>query len=67
MRNDPGKRAEVKLYDTLSQQLRGIWVIFYQVAWPGRTTAAGAPRDGETDFISPPRKEFLFGLHEGDS
>lgn len=51
VRNDPPKRAEVKLYDALSQQLGGSWVIFYHVAWLGRTTATGAPRDGETDFI----------------
>lgn len=51
VRNDPRKRAEVKLYDALSQQLRGSWVIFYHLAWLGWITAAGAPRDGETDFI----------------
>jgi hypothetical protein len=51
VRNDPGKRAEVKLYDALCQQLGDGWVVFYHVAWLGRTATAGAPRDGETDFI----------------
>lgn len=51
VRNEPGKRAEVKLYDALCQQMRGNWTIFYHVAWLGRTTTQGAPRDGETDFI----------------
>ncbi len=51
VRNDPGKRAEVKLYDALCQQLGDSWVVFYHVAWLGRTATAGAPRDGETDFI----------------
>ncbi len=51
VRNNPRKRAEVKLYDALCQQLGGSWVILYHVAWLGRTTTTGAPRDGETDFI----------------
>ena len=51
VRNDPGKRAEVKLYDALCQQLGDGWVVFYHVAWLGHTATAGAPRDGETDFI----------------
>lgn len=51
VRNDPAKRAEIKLYDLLAQQLGNEWVVFYHVAWLGRTKAVGAPRDGETDFI----------------
>lgn len=51
VRNDPSKRAEVKLYDALAQQLGNDWVVFYHVAWLGRTRSTGAPRDGETDFI----------------
>lgn len=51
VRSDPGKRAEVKLYDLLSQQLHGNWLLVYNVEWLGLTTTDGAPRDGETDFI----------------
>jgi hypothetical protein len=51
VRNDPAKRAEIKLYDLLAQQLGNEWVVFYHVAWLGRAKAVGAPRDGETDFI----------------
>lgn len=51
VRNDPAKGAEVKLYDLLSQQLGNDWVVFYHVAWLGRSKTTGAPRDGETDFI----------------
>ena len=50
VRNDPGRRAEVKLYDALKAQLPAGWVVFYGVAWL-TPTARGAPRDGETDFI----------------
>lgn len=50
-RKDPKKRAEIKLYDALRQQLQGNWQIFYNVAWLGRTSDEGIPRDGETDFI----------------
>jgi superfamily I DNA/RNA helicase len=51
VRNDPAKRAEIKLYDLLTKQLGNEWVVFYHVAWLGRTRAVDAPRDGETDFI----------------
>ena len=51
VRNDPVKRAEIKMYDLLAQQMGNEWVVFYHVAWLGRTKAVGAPRDGETDFI----------------
>jgi Nuclease-related domain/AAA domain/UvrD-like helicase C-terminal domain len=50
-RKDPKKRAEIKLYDALQQQLPGSWHVFYSVAWLGRTSTEGVPRDGETDFI----------------
>lgn len=51
VRNDQSKRAEIKLYDLLAQQLGNDWLVFYHVAWLGRNRATGAPRDGETDFI----------------
>src|SRR5450755_953946 len=51
IRRDPKKRAEIKLYDALQQQLTGKWQVFYSVAWLGRTASEGVPRDGETDFI----------------
>lgn len=35
VRKEPGKRAEVKLYDALCQQMHGNWTIFYHVAWLG--------------------------------
>ena len=50
-RKDPKKRAEIKLYDAFREHLKGNWYIYYNVAWLGRTTSEGVPRDGETDFI----------------
>jgi hypothetical protein len=50
-RKDPKKRAEIKLYDALQQQLQGNWQVYYGVAWLGRIVTEGVPRDGETDFI----------------
>src|SRR5437868_3130229 len=51
VRQDPKRRAEVRLYEALQEQLGVGWRIFYSVAWLGRTHADGAPRDGEADFV----------------
>lgn len=32
VRKDPKKRAEIKLYDALRQQLKGNWHVYYSVA-----------------------------------
>jgi hypothetical protein len=49
--NDPKRSAEVQLYEALRQQLPNNWVVFYSVAWLGRTWDGNIPQDGETDFI----------------
>jgi Nuclease-related domain len=51
VRKDPKLSAEIKVYDALRQQCRSNWLIFYHVAWLGRVSTEGVPRDGETDFI----------------
>ena len=51
VRNDPKRSAEVKMYDALRNQLGNHWVVFYSVAWLGRTATDGSPGDGEIDFI----------------
>ncbi len=50
IRSDPKRSAEVRLYDLFKSQLGSGWVVFYSVAWLGRTSG-NAPRDGETDFV----------------
>ena len=44
-------RAEVFLYDALSDALDDNWVVFHSVAWQDHSTREGGSRDGETDFI----------------
>ena len=51
VRNEPKRSAEVHLYDELRQQLPNGWIVFYSVAWLGRTWENGNPQDGEADFI----------------
>ena len=51
VRSEPKRSAEVRLYDELRQQLPDNWVVFYSVAWLGRTWENGSPQDGEADFI----------------
>jgi len=51
VRNEPKRSAEVHLYDELGKQLPSGWIIFYSVAWLGRTWENGNPQDGEADFI----------------
>ena len=51
VRNEPKRSAEVRLYDELRQQLPAGWIVFYSVAWLGRTWENGSPQDGEADFI----------------
>ncbi len=51
IRNDPKRRAEVRVYDGLAQQLGVGWRVFYSVAWLGRTRPDREPRDGEADFV----------------
>ena len=51
VRNEPKRSAEICLYDELRQQLPDNWIVFYSVAWLGRTWENGNPQDGEADFI----------------
>ena len=50
IRNEPRRRAEVKLYDALYTQMGRGWSVFYSVGWTAPAVGA-APKDGETDFI----------------
>jgi len=49
-RQDPRRRAELKLYDKFAEHLPGGWIVFYDVAWLARVRRQ-APEDGQTDFI----------------
>ena len=51
VRSDPKRSAEVRLYDELRRQLPDGWIVFYSVAWLGRTRENGNPQDAEADFI----------------
>ncbi len=51
VRNELKRSAEVRLYDELRRQLPDGWIVFYSVAWLGRTWENGSPQDGEADFI----------------
>ena len=46
VRSEPKRSAEVRLYDELRQQLPAGWVVFYSVAWLGRTWENSCPQDG---------------------
>ena len=51
IRSDPKLSAEVKFYDALQAQMPSGWLVFYDVAWLGRTRPSSGPRDGQIDFI----------------
>lgn len=51
IRQDPKRSAEVEIYDTLRLQLGARWIVFYSVAWLGKSRNGEGPQDGETDFI----------------
>ena len=48
--SDPGKRAELKVYEKLKTVLEDPFVVFYSRPWLG-TTATGQRIDGECDFV----------------
>lgn len=50
VQEDPGRRGERHAYRLLDQQLDEQFHVFHSVAWLD-TDSAGAPRDGEADFI----------------
>ncbi|MBR1247499.1 NERD domain-containing protein [Bradyrhizobium sp. AUGA SZCCT0169] len=50
LRQDPLRRAEVKVFDALAEALSGGWHIFYSRPWLG-LTQTGGERDGECDFV----------------
>jgi hypothetical protein len=51
VRQDPKLSAEVRFYDALRRQMPAGWLVFYDVAWLGRTRPSGGQRDGQIDFI----------------
>lgn len=50
LRQDPLRRAEVKVYDALQDVFSNGWHVFYSRPWLG-LTPTGAERDGECDFV----------------
>ncbi len=50
IRNNPLRRAEVRVYDKLSQVLDGSFTAFYSSPWLG-TDHLGNEKDGECDFL----------------
>jgi hypothetical protein len=50
LRQDPLRRAEVKVYDALQDALPAGWHVFYSRPWLG-LTPTGGERDGECDFV----------------
>jgi hypothetical protein len=50
LREDPLRRAEVKVYDALQDVLPNGWHVFYSRPWLG-LTQTGGERDGECDFV----------------
>lgn len=50
IRQDPGRQAEVKVYDALAQ-LKGDWLVMYSLSYLGRHKTDGNLLDGEVDFL----------------
>lgn len=50
IREDRHRRAEVKVYDLLADQLGKDWVVFYSRPWLG-LSPTGEEKDGECDFV----------------
>jgi hypothetical protein len=50
-RDDRRYRAEVKVYDALSEQLPQGWHVFYDVGWLNRFRPEKPLRDGQADFV----------------
>lgn len=51
IRDDPGRQAEVKVYDALARGLKGDWLVIHSVAYLGRHKTEGNLLDGEVDFL----------------
>jgi len=47
---DPGRRAELKVFQKLEEVLEDPFTVFYSRPWLG-TTASGQQKDGECDFV----------------
>lgn len=59
IRSDIYRKAEVRIYDLLREQLDSGWTVFYSRPWLG-LTHTGGEKDGECDFvIVHPRHGFL--------
>jgi len=59
IRSDIYRKAEVRIYDLLREQLDTGWTVFYSRPWLGMTHTGGE-KDGECDFvIVHPRHGFL--------
>ncbi|MBP6018964.1 MAG: NERD domain-containing protein [Burkholderiaceae bacterium] len=50
VRQDTLRRAEVRVYDLLREQLGSGWTVFYSRPWLG-LTPTGGEKDGECDFV----------------
>jgi Nuclease-related domain len=50
VRDDPGRRAEVRVFDSLQAQLSDEFLVFYGVAWLNKGRR-GTFEDGEADFV----------------
>ncbi len=51
VRENPARRAEVKVYDMLADQLDDDWSVFYSVTWNAKVQPGRGRRDGEADFV----------------
>lgn len=63
IRQDPGRGAEVKVYDALAKGLAGDWLVMYGLSYLGRHKTDGNLVDGEIDFLIA-HKDFGFMILE---
>ncbi len=60
IRQDPGRQAEVAVFDALQLQLNDSCTVFYSVEWNAPTGQREAVQDGEADFVvAHPKHGFL--------
>lgn len=59
LEDEPGRKAEFKVYSAFKEQLPPKFTIFYSRAWLGKP-GSGAPVEGEADFIvAHPKSGFM--------
>ena len=57
--DEPGRKAEFKVYNALANQLSPEYTVFYSRSWLGKP-GSGPPVDGEADFIvAHPKSGFM--------